>query len=902
MIYLRSSRRGGAALGAEADALDRDYLDALIRLNEPSGLRLTIEASNGTELQGGIKETTLSARLFAQNGTDLTVHLPLLALTWEIWANGGWEEVGTGWSYRAGIRNEYRNTYRARTTHLEVAKTLGEEVTDAGLRRILQELVIASEITITNTHALIAQIPTADLIKDRLKQDRQFLVSVKGDKGDSVTLADLNIRWDDDKLLIGGAKSESLKGQDAPPIRPNLLHGFMRAEKLTSSAAGSANVHTRFGVKPFLEPGKRYVLSADFELTEGTANAVSIGLLTTSGTFLSEAKNPLNGTKTRVSLQISLDASANLEEIVDVLGYAGERGKTRGNIAKYYNIKLEEVTNDSDKASAYLPHPDDLKGADGKSITLEDLKIKWEGDRLNIAGYKSDSLTGSAGKDAVPVRPNLFDFACLAGAHQKIGLSFDDLTAKRKLSPLSVTIRQTPDTSRLCTGVALQFDINVRRAQKESGKFTRRATLRIMRGESALAVSNGEYISEQAGTYHYEVVRSISKVIAQHEQGFYVHAWITDYGAGLLDCEVSNIKIEYLYEGEPQQCSIYTPNSTDMIPLPPRIIEDRWYIADRLTHKYIDSGIKALGIDGKSVTAQEVTATLKGDSAFLASVKGDKGDRGLQGIKGLDGRSVTPEEAVDALMQDQASLHKIRSNVLSDSQTTEFVNTQIRRQVTQAVTLSDNNNTMRLPDIHTIEEGALYRIAIIPNGYCLLEFEIVSSQDIITPMFNNLGRHHTQKALFCDGAFALFERLGERWMWRNYCDFAYHKNKIQKELEELRLSTIEDNIRALRNGAVNSFVNLGSIQSGSYHLKPSDYIIFARATGNGDKNPWIYLDDASIEVGANFFVIVPSTDITCELKVPPGTAINGNTQVNKGLYLLIKTWENEWICTSISTM
>lgn len=224
---------------------------------------------------------------------------------------------------------------------------------------------------------VVAELNKTDIFKlsvrDALKLDTDFVARTKGEKGDSVTLADLDIRWDDDKLLIGGAKSESLKGQDAPPIRPNLLRGFMGAEKTTTSAVGSANVHARLGIKPFLEVGKKYVLSADFELLEGSANAVSLGLVTTAGGFIRETKTALNGTKTRASLYINIDDTINLDSIVDVVGYAGEHGKARGNLARYYNIKLEEVTSDSDKASAYLPHPDDLKGAAGKSPTPQEV-------------------------------------------------------------------------------------------------------------------------------------------------------------------------------------------------------------------------------------------------------------------------------------------------------------------------------------------------------------------------------------------------------------------------------------------------------------------------------------------------------------------------------------------------
>ena len=532
MIYLRSSRRGASQIGVGAGALDHDYIDALTRLTEPSGLRLKIEASNGTELQGGIKSTTLSARLFATDGTDLTAHLAPLLLTWEVGVNGAWQEVGKGWSYQAGLRNELRSTYRISTTHLEVTKALGETVTDAGSRRILQELVITEEVVITNSHALFALIPTADLLIDGLKRDRVFLASVKGERG--------------------------------------------------------------------------------------------------------------------------------------VQG---------------------------------------IKGADGKSVTVSEVTTSLKQDSAFLASVKG-------------------------------------------------------------------------------------------------------------------------------ERGV--------------------------------------------------------------------QGLK--GADGKSVTVSEVTTSLKQDSAFLASVKGERGERGVQGIKGADGTSVTPQDAVTALLRDQASLTRIRSNVLESNDATQFVKNRIKKEVIQAYTLSASNNVMRLPSIYTIEDGATYRIAIINNSSCMISFNIVAEQEIITPMFESLGYNHDQKALFCKGAFALFERLGDRWLWRNYCDYAYYEDDAKKLQKELRLSNIEDNITELKNGSTKSFINLNSINTGSYKLKPDDHIIFARETGNGDRNPWIYLDNPNIKIGAIFYIIVPREDILCEFKLPSGASAFGNTKVRKGMHMLIKTWTTEWIITSMTTI
>ena len=164
----------------------------------------------------------------------------------------------------------------------------------------------------------------------------------------------------------------------------------MGVEKKTLSAIGTANTHTKLGVKEYLMGDRRYILSADVELLEGTANNISIGLLLSSGTFLAEAKTPLNSKKTRASLYINLN-NIDPDNIIDILGYAGERGGTRGNLARYYNIKLEEVSSDTDKASAYIPHTDDLKGEPGKSVTPQEVA-----DTINTADWQNQIASATA--------------------------------------------------------------------------------------------------------------------------------------------------------------------------------------------------------------------------------------------------------------------------------------------------------------------------------------------------------------------------------------------------------------------------------------------------------------------------------------------------------------------------
>ena len=180
-------------------------------------------------------------------------------------------------------------------------------------------------------------------ISDKLAKNQAFILATKGEKGDS-----------------------------ADPIRSNLLKGFYGVEIKTLSAMGTNNTHTKIGISRYLEAGKMYAISADVEMMEGSANAITLVLLSGSD-IVAEGKTTISGTKTRASFTFSVPAGANLEE-VNILGYAGERGKTSGNLARYYNIKLEEVNSDTDKASAYLPHTDDLKVP--LSSVVEDLKAQ----------------------------------------------------------------------------------------------------------------------------------------------------------------------------------------------------------------------------------------------------------------------------------------------------------------------------------------------------------------------------------------------------------------------------------------------------------------------------------------------------------------------------------------------
>ena len=368
MIHLHPSLGISNAPSTPPRITDPSYIDRIYEFVgvQKAQFSLVIEASNGTVLDD-IKETRLTAHLFDVEGRELTEHLTALSLYWEE-HNEAWTEVGRGWSYLVNDTSRFLRLLRVRVSQLDIMTALDLTI-DAETKKTLAGIMVQQEVKITSSSSIYSRIPSAALIHQQLVDDARFRELVKGDKGDT--------------------------GKDADPVRPNLLTGFMGVEKKTLSAMGTNNTHAKLGISRYLEAGKMYAISADVEMLEGSANAITL-VLWSGSDFLAEGKTTISGTKTRASLIFSVPAGANIEE-VDILGYAGERRKTSGNLAKYYNIKLEEVSSDTDKASAYIPHTDDLKGEPGKSVTLADLNIDWNGTKLVIAGKESQSLLGPAG-------------------------------------------------------------------------------------------------------------------------------------------------------------------------------------------------------------------------------------------------------------------------------------------------------------------------------------------------------------------------------------------------------------------------------------------------------------------------------------------------------------------------
>ena len=425
------------------------------------------------------------------------------------------------------------------------------------------------------------------------------------------------------------------KGLPAAPIRPNLLKGFMGHVVDIKAKAGDNYNYRLIIDKKWIEDNKAYVASADFELVDGAQQEEATLLFKLNGSPNMYSYTPLNGkSKGRVSIYIP----AGVYNTDGIFGYAGRAGKTKGVAAKYSNIKLEEVQDGEPKeASAYLPHTDDLKVP--LSSVIQDLKEQGisnevkellKADNNFVLAAKGEK--GDHGKDAVPIRPNLFEFASLDKDSRKNGgLRIDEVTAGKRLSAGTINIHGGRDLTRITTGVAVQLDLVIYRTARENGEFKRNLTLRTMRPPNDVIYSvRSKPYPEEPGTYHMELICPINKEQSQNPKELYIHGWLLDWGRGFMDCELRNVKVEYLYEGETQQCSVYTPKPSDMTPLPPRIIDGVWHTANQITHEYVSTGIKAKGEKGESVTLADLNIGWDGTSLVVdgqksPSLKGEPG-------------------------------------------------------------------------------------------------------------------------------------------------------------------------------------------------------------------------------------------------------------------------------------
>ena len=548
MIYLHPSLGISNAPSTPPRITDPSYIDRIYEFVgvQKAQFSIVIEASNGTVLDD-IKETRLTAHLFDAEGRELTEHLTALSLYWEE-HNETWTEVGRGWSYLVNDTSRFLRLFRVRVSQLDIMTALGATI-DVETKKTLARIMVQQEVKITSSSSIYSRIPSADLIHQQLVNDAKFRELVKGDAG-----------------------------KDAAPIRPNLLEGFMgQVVNLDARNSGksSDNYNYRMLVDgKWLEDGKAYVASADFELVDGK-NTGSVSLLFYKKTpphALSHTN--LNGkTKGRVSIYIP----AGVHNANGIAGYAGYAGETRGVAARYSNIKLEEVQDGETKESTtYLPHLNDLKGAPGKSLTLADLNIGWNGTKLTIGGETSESLKGEKGerglqgiqgiqgiqglqgkpgmagkdgKDATPVRPNLW--SSNVKIYPNMGHGADNVHVTYK----GDGVYRVTKHDKMYVVVSMYSD----KLQEDKTTKTIITSWRVA-GASRQELINEKYLKNKNGRYY--IAKNTEHKEVNVRGTLYAHPWRGDENLWIDGdwIEFADVKVELVDDGDILEPTAYIPH------------------------------------------------------------------------------------------------------------------------------------------------------------------------------------------------------------------------------------------------------------------------------------------------------------------------------------------------------
>ena len=373
MIYLHPSRRIKDTESAGNIVISESLLDEHLShiayfAGDKRPFALRIEASNGVVLdEHSTTATELSVRIYTREGVDVTEFTQGLKPSWQI----GAQEVGKGLSYTVQVSNlkNWHTKVVVTTSAARILDAMGKlQSKSPEEQRLLERLTIDASIEVRRDFVLLQRIPTAELIRDTLKLDKEFITATTGKQG--------------------------APGKDAAPIRPNLLRGYIdRVVTLDARDNGTSsdNYNYNWLVGPmWLKDGIAYVVSADFEWTGGEKpNGVSLLMYKRDNNHLYSHLSLDGRTKARVSIYIP----AGVHNTVGIAGYAGRAGKTRGVAAKYSNIKLEEVQEgETQESTTYLPHTEDLKGEPGKSVTLGEVTATLKNDTEFIR-----SVTGPQG-------------------------------------------------------------------------------------------------------------------------------------------------------------------------------------------------------------------------------------------------------------------------------------------------------------------------------------------------------------------------------------------------------------------------------------------------------------------------------------------------------------------------
>ena len=557
MIYLHPSLGISNAPSTPPRITDPSYIDRIYEFVgvQKAQFSIVIEASNGTVLDD-IKETRLTAHLFDAEGRELTEHLTALSLYWEE-HNETWTEVGRGWSYLVNDTSRFLRLFRVRVSQLDIMTALSATI-DVETKKTLARIMVQQEVKITSSSSIYSRIPSADLIHQQLVNDAKFRELVKGDKGDA--------------------------GKDTAPIRPNLLEGYIdRVVTLEARNNGTSsdNYNYDFLVGPkWLEDGKAYVVSADFEWVSGEKpDGASLLMYKRDNNHLYSHLSLDGRAKARVSIYIP----PGVHNTVGIAGYAGRAGKTRGVAARYSNIKLEEVQEGETKESTtYLPHLNDLKGADGKSLTLADLNIGWNGTKLTIGGETSESLKGEKGerglqgiqglkgeqgiqgiqglqgkpgvagkdgKDATPVRPNLW--LSNVKIYPNMGYGADNVHVTYK----GDGVYRITKHDKMYVVVSMHSD----KLQEEKTTKTIITSWRVA-GASRQELLEEKYLKDKNGRYY--IAKNTEHKEVNVRGTLYAHPWRGDENHWIDGdwIEFADVKVELVEDGDILEPTAYIPN------------------------------------------------------------------------------------------------------------------------------------------------------------------------------------------------------------------------------------------------------------------------------------------------------------------------------------------------------
>lgn len=551
MIYLRPSRRIKDTEPAGNIVISESLLDEHLShiayfVGDKRPFALRIEASNGVVLdEHSTTATELSVRIYTSKGVDVTEFVTSLKPSWQI----GGEAVGQGLSYtvQASSLKSWHTKIIVTTSAARILDAMGKlQSKSPEEQRLLERLKIDTSIEVRRDFVLLQRIPTAELIRDTLKLDREFIAATTGKQG--------------------------APGKDAAPIRPNLLKGYIdRVVTLDARDNGTSsdNYNYNWLIGPmWLKDGIAYVVSADFEWTGGEKpDGVSLLMYKRDNNHLYSHLSLGDKTKARVSIYIP----AGVHNTVGIAGYAGRAGKTRGVAARYSNIKLEEVQEgETQESTTYLPHTDDLKGEPGKSLTLADLGISWRGNQLVVAGKESPSLLGPAGptgaqgvrgpqgiqgakgadgKDADPVRPNLW--LSNVKIYPNMGHGADNVHVTYK----GDGIYRVTKHDKMYVVVSMYSD----KLQEDKTTKTIITSWRVA-GASRQELLDEKYLKNKNGRYY--IAKNTEHKEVNVRGTLYAHPWRGDENHWIDGdwIEFADVKVELVEDGDILEPTAYIPN------------------------------------------------------------------------------------------------------------------------------------------------------------------------------------------------------------------------------------------------------------------------------------------------------------------------------------------------------